>query len=224
MRKELPVGWLADFFEISLERANQFYTWGWRLSAIGAAITVVGVALLWWGTRIRDHDFEQNIANLHNRAARFEKEAADARERSIMLERNLERERIERLKLEEKQKPRRITPQQRATLLACLASVAKGPVTVVPKTFDTEAEQYAAQLTEVLREAKFEIRSPTGPRPFGFGMTGVFAVFNDANNPPPHAAEIQHCLSQIGVELSGGANPDWVKDPQLVIIAVSQKP
>jgi hypothetical protein len=217
------MGWI-DVFDISLDRANQFYTWGWRLSAFGAAITMIGVAALWLGTRARDHDFEEQMAGLHERAATSEKLSKELEKGNLTLQTELERERLERLRIEKQLKPRTITLEERSALLNCLAPLTKGPVTVIPKTFDVEAEQYANQISEVLKDANFEIKAHTGPRPFGFGMAGVFAVFNDATHPPPHAGEIQHCLRQIGVELGGGANPDWVKDPNLVVIAVSQKP
>jgi hypothetical protein len=60
------MGWIAGFLDISLARANQFYTWGWRASVIGAVITMCGVGLLWLGTRVRDRDFDENIARLHD--------------------------------------------------------------------------------------------------------------------------------------------------------------
>jgi hypothetical protein len=61
------------FWEISLETANRIYAWGWRLSVGGAVVTAIGVLLLMWGTRVRDHDFETQVATLHGRAADAEK-------------------------------------------------------------------------------------------------------------------------------------------------------
>jgi hypothetical protein len=219
------------FFDISLDTANALYTWGWRLSLGGAIITAIGVGILFLGTRVRDHDFETQMGALGSttadtleRAGKLEVVAENLRRDNLSLQRDLERERIERLKLEEKQRPRTITAEQRAVMLACLAGGVRGPVTVVPKTFDNEAEEYAAKIVEVLQTANFELRPNEGPRPFGFGRAGIFGVFHDAATPPAHAGLIQFCLKQIGVELSGGANPDWVKDPNLIIIAVGQKP
>src|SRR4051794_7667514 len=84
--------WMA-LFEISLERANQLYTWGWRLSAIGAVITMIGVALLWTGTRVRDQDFEEQVASLYKSASASEerakliaRDAAAANERAAELQ------------------------------------------------------------------------------------------------------------------------------------------
>src|SRR4051812_19134837 len=87
----------AEFFDISLERANDFYAWGWRLSAFGAVITMIGVAALWMGTRVRDRDFELQMtaanktsAEALERAGVLEKDAATIRDRAASAELKLE--------------------------------------------------------------------------------------------------------------------------------------
>ena len=50
------------FFEISLETANKFYSWGWRASIAGAVITAIGLILLMYGTRVRDRDMESQLS------------------------------------------------------------------------------------------------------------------------------------------------------------------
>jgi hypothetical protein len=68
--------WLFRLIDISLETANKLYTAGWTLSLAGAVVTLLGVGMLWWGTRVRDKDFDHNIAMLHDRAAKSELEVA----------------------------------------------------------------------------------------------------------------------------------------------------
>lgn len=84
---------LLSFLDIPLETANKFYSWGWKASLVGAAITLIGVSLLMWGTRARDHDFETNMTQLNTdaakaneRAAQLENDAAKAREKTASLE------------------------------------------------------------------------------------------------------------------------------------------
>jgi hypothetical protein len=130
---------------------------------------------------------------------------------------DLEKERAARL-------PRSINAQNRVKLLACLRAGPRGPVVVVPKTFDEEAEAYANQILQVLRDAQFEIRPLTGQRPLGFGSAGAFMFVSDMSHPPPHAGHVQGCFRQIGVELAGYGNPKDVTDSTVVVIAVSSKP
>jgi hypothetical protein len=70
---------MALFMDVSLDTANELYAWGWRLSLGGAVVTALGVAMLMLGTRVRDHDFEHQVANLNL-------EAGQARERAGKLE------------------------------------------------------------------------------------------------------------------------------------------
>lgn len=86
---------LTNLFDISLERANQFYAWGWRFSVVGAVITMLGIAALWLGTRVRDHDFESKISETTLSAEQLKKD-------NLTLQTNLEKERIARLQLEGK--------------------------------------------------------------------------------------------------------------------------
>ena len=89
---------LLTFLDISLETANKIYSLGWKLSFSGATITLIGVSLLMWGTRIRDHDFEANIGQLNidaakanERAAQLENDAAKSRKRTASLEAEAEK-------------------------------------------------------------------------------------------------------------------------------------
>ena len=81
-----------SLFDITLETANKFYSLGWKLSVAGAAITAIGIVLLMLGTRIRDHDFESQVANLNS-------ESAKARERAAIFEADAENARKETEKL-----------------------------------------------------------------------------------------------------------------------------
>jgi len=71
-----------------LDHVNQVYSWGWRFSVTGAIITFIGVSLLMWTTRIKDHRFEVNMSQLDIDAAKANERAANAEVRAA--EANLE--------------------------------------------------------------------------------------------------------------------------------------
>jgi hypothetical protein len=117
------MGWIAHFLDISLDRANQFYAWGWRASVLGAVITMCGVGLLWLGTRVRDHDFETQMGTLASttagtleRAGKLELDAEQLRSSNLKLQADVERERAARLRLEAKLEPRRLTKEQQIAI------------------------------------------------------------------------------------------------------------
>jgi hypothetical protein len=138
------MGWIADFFDISIDRANQFYAWGWRASVAGAVITMCGVGLLWLGTRVRDHDFEESIADLHQRAAISEADTLEANKK-------LEIERGARLALLKETEPRDINAEQIEKFVAKI----KGMVTElnVYSIPDREAQRFGVVLTIALHKA-----------------------------------------------------------------------
>jgi hypothetical protein len=152
------MGWIADFFDISLVRANQFYTWGWRASVVGAVITMCGVGLLWLGTRVRDRDFDENIARLHDRAATseeragaLEKETARLTSGNLELATNLERERAARARIEAGLAPRHVSAEQKAALINALKGV---KLDVIMSRYDApETTAYANEIAAALVEA-----------------------------------------------------------------------
>lgn len=102
--------------QISLETANQFYTWGWRASLIGALVTAIGVIFLFWGTRVRDRDFETQMGTLNREAGHARERAAQLEEGNLQLGIKLEQERSERLKLEVQISPRVLGPAKNPTI------------------------------------------------------------------------------------------------------------
>jgi hypothetical protein len=66
----------VPFFEISLDTANKFYEWGWRASIAGALITAIGVILLMYGTRVRDHETESQLSSERLLTAQTSEKAA----------------------------------------------------------------------------------------------------------------------------------------------------
>jgi hypothetical protein len=95
---------------------------------------------------------------------------------------------------------------------------------VLPKTFDEEAEAYAAQITTVLKDSGYTLEKLKGQRPFSFGRSGSFMWVKDFSTPPAHAAEIQNAFKEIGVTLDGYGNAGVVPDQDTVVIAVGVKP
>jgi hypothetical protein len=79
---------VAAVLDISLDRANQFYTWGWRASVVGAVVTALGLGFLYWGTRVRDREFDERIAHLNLEAGNARERAGKLEERAASLERD----------------------------------------------------------------------------------------------------------------------------------------
>lgn len=136
------MAWIVSLLDISLATANRFYAWGWGLSASGAAITVLGIGLLWWGTRVRDHDFEHSMATLHKQAGVFEKDAANAR---------LETEKLKAVVAW------RTLSSANSLELERVLSAKSGSVNLRWTDGDPEALFLAIQISQVLQKAKWQV-------------------------------------------------------------------
>jgi hypothetical protein len=216
--------------DVSIETANKFYAFGWRASLVGAFVTLIGVALLFWGTRVRDHDSETQIARLRSstadtleRAGKLEVTAQQLRESNLGLQRDLERERTERLKLEERVKPRAIPADKREELITLLRAAPKGQVFVVPKKFDEEAEQFAKQIADALKDGGFDVPEWTGKAALGWGISGTFLLLKDLEAAPPHTFGVQTAFIKCCEMTFLAYKNDDVPDGSIVI-GVSSKP
>ncbi len=147
-----------SFFDLSLDWANRIYAWGWRSSVVGAVITALGVGLLMWGTRVRDRDFEEQVAVLHEKSAAAEERskildlavaaanerAAHAGLRTAELTLALEQEQTKRAS-------RKLTDEQKNLLIKALTGRVE-PLSIIARDED-EPRQYADQFINSLREA-----------------------------------------------------------------------
>ena len=158
-RQYRPMDWVFALFDISLPTANKFYTWGWAASLGGAVITLIGVVLLMWGTRVRDHNFEGSIAHLHQSAAASEERSKELERGNLTLQGQVERERTERLWLEERLSPRQLASQQRAAFIHKMRSFSGSSLDIVVyPTGTSDIGPLQNVLTLALRDAGWIVR------------------------------------------------------------------
>jgi hypothetical protein len=148
---------MAHWWDISLDTANEFYTWGWRASMFGALITFFGVAFLYWGTRVRDHDVERNVATLNLEAGSARERAGKLEERAGQLEKDAEILKRDNLELEGYIAPRRMTVRELATMDANLAPFAGKTVRLRSYVLDAESMIFSFQFSDALLKARIRM-------------------------------------------------------------------
>jgi hypothetical protein len=224
-----------SLFDLSLDAANKFYAWGWKLSMFGAIVTAIGVLLLTWGMRVRDQDFEEQVAVLHSRAATSEERAAALEKDAAQLRLDLQGINLAGMRVEQRQdRPqtatRHITDEQRNCLLGRLRDF-KSPVTMRFEP-DQEAAEYAASLRETFSKAGVQVSFAGTARS---GVSGVRLATADVE--PVHAAsELSSILQYCGIALDnpiqsqqfphapGEARPAPNGHPEEVLMFVGTKP
>jgi hypothetical protein len=180
--------------DISLDRANQLYEWGWRLSAIGAMATMIGIAILWIGTRVRDRDSETQMADLNLEAATARERAGKLEERAAGLEHDAAQARLETERLKGVVAWRAI-PADVAEKLRSALSIRHGYVNLRYTDGDPESLFFAIQISRVLANAGWQVApgalKPTNVLIFGIRLpdgngddaNALRKAFHDANIP-----------------------------------------
>jgi hypothetical protein len=195
------MGWIAAFLDISLEKANQFYVWGWRFSAIGAVITMLGIGLLWWGTRVRDLDSERSMTELNSEAAEARERAGQLEQRAAELEKDAASARLETEKLKAVVSWRTI-PTDSASQLEKALSGKPGAVNLRYIDGDPESLFLAIQFSKILSKANWQIASgaikSANAIIFGIGLP-------DANGSD--AQTLRTALSKAGIAFSSDSIP-----------------
>ncbi|MGD0433258.1 MAG: hypothetical protein ABSA58_19425 [Acetobacteraceae bacterium] len=222
-----------SFFDLSLDTANKFYSWGWRLSIVGAGITALGVLVLMWGTRIKDQDFEEQVAILHSRAATSEERAAGLEKEAAELRLGLAGSKSDRTEDRSPPGTRQITPEQRGCLLGRLGEF-KSPV-ILRFEPDQESGEYAAALRDVFGKAGVPVTFGSALKSTFTGMRLAMAEAPGSNDQPQGAVQMSSILHYCGIPTeppipwqqfprSAGASSVPATRPEEVLIFVGAKP
>lgn len=189
------------FFDISLETANKFYTWGWKASLAGAAITLIGVAFLMWGTRIRDHDSETRLGQttLSSTAAVQHAEAAIAR--AAKAERDL-------FDLRQSIRPRMLSNEQRDSLINALTVFNGQRLEIIEYKLSAEASAFSSQIQSALLLAHWDARV-TGQMG-GTGQREGVTIMIDLGETNVVASALTSELRKVGITKAFLANDDFL--------------
>jgi hypothetical protein len=193
----------------------------WSVTAVVlAGLTALSGIFAWYFTdklaSRRKTDFETfaeqsktETARLNERAANFEKEAADS-----MLE-------VQRLK--EKLSWREISPKEKQDFIDFVEPLPKGKVSITHLTNNEEVAAFTLQLAEMLRQAGYDAPATLNEMypmmPFGL-MVGVVIIVKDPQDQV--AAGIQKGLEKIGITAPAQLQPD--RNEPGVTLSIGSKP
>jgi hypothetical protein len=156
-----------SIFSLSQTSADSVFGYSNVALIVGAALVFLGTIGVIWSSGIRERYANERISKneaetaiAKANAAKAEENAAAANERTEVLreenlatQRELERERLERVRLEAKIAPRRLSQEQRSTLVNELKSGPQ-PITIeFTRLGDLEASMYADAILTALGSA-----------------------------------------------------------------------
>jgi hypothetical protein len=238
----------VSIFNISLDAANKIYNIGWYISILNAGLTFFSIATVFWSDSIRDSYTERAIASAtataeqakegaaksNERAAALEVKAEQARlaqrqieSTNLIIQRDLERERAERLRLEtlvNKIRPREIPKDHIQELAEDIANLPQGVVAVTSEITCSDCSAYGAEFENIFRQAGWQVHtaSISGPgesTPKGlFLRLGANSKIGDGLISALSNAGIPFDVSQSKL---GASTWDTGTDVEVIILAIS---
>ena len=200
--------------DISLDTANQFYAWGWRASIFGALVTFFGVAFLYWGTHVRDQNFDASVAASRERTAELQKSNTE-------LELRLEQERKSRLDMLRQLSPRDFSKEGMETLIGGLKGLKERlpSLTIFALANDDEVQSYLFSVMWALQEAGIQRQVFTATdeifNRFGASTVGLTLYMGPKATPESFAVgqAVVFAFGAAGQQISWGPNTNMPDAP-----------
>ena len=203
-----------SIWNVSLDAANLIYALSWIGLLVGAALTLLATAAVFWSSGVRDKYADERTVSLEFSTAEAKLEQAKIQESNLRLQIDLERERAARIEIETGLASRRVSPQQCAGTRERLAQVRLLPQTLVITQLEEESNIYAAQITDCLKGAGV----PANIQRNGI-MIGIRPGLQIHIPKTPQAEAVKQALSEAGIE----ANYITINGESMVI-TVGPKP
>ena len=170
------------------------------------------------------------LATVNERTLTLQKAATDAKAAQQKVEIDLGEQKEKTadaekslLELQIRMQPRRISPEQRARLIAILAQGPKGKVSINCVLGDGEGHTFANDIDDVLKASGWET---TGVNQAVFGgggnPVGFFLRIHDAVTAPPSAVLLQRAFFSVGLPIDGVVLPSLTEGT--IEILVGNKP
>src|SRR5579862_5195029 len=146
-----------SIFDLSQRTADLWYEWANWAQALGAALVLIGFLVAFWTGSIRERytngRLSQNAvataaaqalaATANEGAAKANERSESLRQSNLELQRQVESERIERLRLEATIAPRKLSSDQRTALVAAFSRLPRPVHIGITRLGDSEAGPYA---------------------------------------------------------------------------------
>jgi hypothetical protein len=197
-------------FDISLQTADTLYKWGWWGSLAGALLTAVAVALLMWGTKVRDRDAATQITDAKTAATQANHRAAT---------------------LEASAAGWSLAPEAQSRLAEKLKPFTKSPfdLAVNPKEY-----RFMETMDDILRSAGWVRQQPKSDNPifnvlldgkasinYSSGITVEFALNRLKDFGPPAEALVKGLIAE-GIPAKGNAFQQG-GDPSAIHIVIGNR-
>lgn len=207
------------FEAYTLDQLTRFLAFSkWTLIVCGLVFVILMILNQWAHSRIatlKEEEARQTQQQL--RASRTELAQTKAMTTELTAKTNELSEELSRFTA-----PRTLPQDQIDALRKCLRDGPRGPVVIASLKTESDAEAYAAQISNILSESGFTV-TPSSTVWLQLPVKGLYLCARDVANAPLHAVHIQRCFQTAGIRLRAHEDPKMYGDmtvPEDAIIFV----
>lgn len=238
-------GWImkkvwSAMFNMSLSVANAIFFWANTILVVAAVLVAVSTFAAIWSGMVRERFADERIsinelqtATAVADAARANESAEKLRESNLTLQARADHERAERLKLEAKIAPRRLSEHQKQMLIAALQPLRDQKIEIVCNAANAESEKFALDFVSVFRSANWDVGGGTGlnqhlSTPAPVGIILIKGLPKDANEGDTIAADepvmvLWNAMKKAGLQDEVRGEGDIKLPPNKIVLRIGGK-
>ena len=189
----------------------------WILGIFGIIFVCVAIVNQWLTARINTlQQQEKALAEQRLRASDAELDQTRAKAAEVASE------------LARYTAPRRLTDEQVASLRKSLPNGPRGKVVMAFLSVESDAQQYAEQIAQLLTETGFDV-SMSKKSWLHFAVGDIFLCARDTTYAPAHAVHIQLCFQAAGLRLRAHQDEKMysdmgVPDDAIIFVVSNREP
>lgn len=200
--KKLTMNRMLKLFNISQDEADALFGAANVAAIIGGVLVVIGTAGIFWIGSIREHYADRRLQANELATATANREAAASKERNTALQIELEKERTERLKLEERLAPRRLRDAGREKFRNAIRPFARTKIKLGVPLNNAEGDALLNEIGQALLEAGWRGEDISGATELGVAYPdGVTVLISDKDrsSPPIFATTLAKTFGELGL-------------------------
>ena len=214
---------------------STIYFWSKIVLFVGAGATFLGTIGTIWSGGLLESISNQRIANNEKETAIAKKEAAQAVERSVIIEKqnlelrsgvaSLEKDALESkrkyLELLERVSPRTLSNEQKKEFQNFLRNNIKGKLNISCGFGNNEGYAFAQEIEQLLNQSGWETTDIL-MKIFKNNIYGLLLVLKNESSAPPYAGVLQEAFNKIDMPVSVQFNNKY--DEQRLDLIIGLKP
>jgi hypothetical protein len=197
---------------MTVEGVKTVFDW---IVVVLAGLTFVSIAVVLVTGSIINRRQAAQLREFEQGLTAAKTELGKQQERAATAERNL-------LALQEHQRPRHLSPEQREVIKRALEGLQPRHVNITAFMGTPDGTSFGLELAAAINSGGWTAVF-LGQESSGGELRGIALIAKDASHPPPGATQLQDALKEAGLSAPAWSNPQWGAPESVISMLVAPK-